>query len=92
MGSVDGLDALHEGEGLVELIADMLRSALKWEEGHGEPTRKAAPASENGLTNASCGIDCSQAGDYPPQTILRGGKYDASDDSQRQVRNPPPYL
>lgn len=47
-----------DGRRLVEILADMLRSALAWEEDHRVASENAESVPDNPLTGIPCRIHC----------------------------------
>lgn len=65
---------------LAEILADMVRSALAWEEEHGEPASKDElhnnqKSPSNALTGIPHRIHCPPHGG-PPLKLIKGGKDD----------------
>ena len=67
---------------LVDILADMVRSALAWEEEHGHPGIPEQSASGDGLTSTPFRIHCLPPAEGGPLDLTRGG------DSYDDVANP----
>ena len=65
------------GPELVEILADMLKSILEWEAGHGRRGTKGDFDAESELTDPAGHVDCFE----PRLIVLRGGKDDEHADA-----------
>ena len=66
--------AHSRGLGLVEVLADMLKSILEWEAARGRPSEMDVDCCP-GLTDPAEHVDCFE----PRLMVLRGGKDDEHD-------------
>ncbi len=69
--------AHSRGLGLVEVLADMLKSILEWEAGHGRKGTEADFDGEAELTDPAGHVDCFEL----RLIVLRGGKDDEDTDT-----------
>ncbi len=69
--------AKERGYGLVEALADMLKSILEWEAGHGRKGTEADLDDEAELTDPAGHVHCFK----PRPIVLLGGKDDEHDDT-----------
>ncbi len=60
---------------LLEILVDMLRSTLAWEEEYTGPP-EADSGFQKELTGDAIGIDCSQTGCQPPPKLMKGDEDD----------------
>jgi hypothetical protein len=70
-----------QAHGLVKVLADMLRSALSWEDAHGIQVDR--DKNDKDVTGSrSSDVSCSPRCDVPPDKDARIGQGDAADDLQ----------
>ncbi|MBI4311716.1 MAG: hypothetical protein HY681_08030 [Chloroflexi bacterium] len=68
-----------QGERLVKILADMLRSALAWEREHGQPENCAQTEAPNALTGIPRRIHCGRRSARRRLQVIKGGKSDGDD-------------
>ena len=69
--------AEERGYGLVEVLADMVKSILEWEAGRGQRRTEADFDAEAELTDPAGHVDCFE----PRLIVLRGGRDDEHADT-----------
>ncbi len=67
------------GQRLVEILADMVRCAVAWEETHGRPPSEVTSDTLDGLTSESREIHCLPYGGPPLKQITGRDIYDGDE-------------